>query len=148
MRTERRIEIDAPPAAVFAVVADPATHPRWRPSAVEFRPLEAGPIRPGARLTETVRFLGRRYRTTYEVTELQPDRAFALRSLDGPVSLELHCLVEPSGAGTRVTFTLEAAAPRLLGLVLAWYLGDEARRLKRLVEAERDGSPPSMRGCP
>ncbi len=141
MKAERSVEIGASPADVFAVVADPATHPRWRPSAVEFRLLEAGPIRPGSRLTETVRFLGRRYRTTYEVIELQPDRAFAVRSLDGPVSLELHCLVEPAGAGARLTFALEAAAPRLLGPVLAWYLGDEARRLKRLVEAERDAPP-------
>ncbi len=144
MTVERATEIAAPPAAVFAALADPATHLEWRPSALEFRALDGGPLRRGSRLEEVVRFAGRRYRTLYEVSGFDAPRLLALRSLEGPVPLELRCSLEALSSGTRLVFRLDAR-PRLprtarpfFRLLMRWYLADEARRLKRLVEAGAD----------
>lgn len=142
-RSIERIRIEAPPEAVFAVVAEPETHPQWRPSAVEFRPLSR-PVQVGTRLVETVRFLGRRYTTTYEVTALEPPRRFVLRSVDGPLPTVLACELSEANGGTELTFVLEMEGPRLLGArvpgfhtLMRWYLRDEGRRLARLVEGSR-----------
>jgi carbon monoxide dehydrogenase subunit G len=128
------VDIAAAPAAVFARIADPSSHARWRPTVLEFRAVDGEPLRVGSRLVETVRFAGRRFRSTYEVSELDPPRAFAVRTVTGPMRLTLRCGLAPAGRGTRVTFTLAAETSRLLRTVLRLFLWDEARRLKRLLE--------------
>jgi hypothetical protein len=52
------------------------------------------------------------------------------RSVEGPVPLELHALVEPG----RVTVTLDVHAPRLTGWILGHELGKELALLRELVE--------------
>lgn len=140
-RSVVRIAIAATPDTVFRWVAEPETHLRWRPSVVEFRPLER-PISVGARIVETVRLLGRRVTTTYEVTELEPSRALMLRSVDGPLPVVLRMELAADGPDTELTFVLDMEAPRPLGLpvpgfhaLMRRYLRDEGRRLRELVES-------------
>lgn len=140
-RSVVRIAIGAPAHMVFRWVAEPETHLRWRPSVVEFRPLER-PVAAGTRIVETVRFLGRRVTTTYEVTELEPDRVIALRSVDGPLPVVLRIELAAGDPGTELTFVLDMEAPRPLGLpvpgfhaLMRRYLRDEGRRLRELVES-------------
>lgn len=142
MRIERSVEIAAPPEAVFDVVADPATHTTWRPSAVEFRTVDGAPLSRESELVEVVRFLGREYRTTYQVLELDRPNAVTMASSDGPLPVLLRAAFEPVGSRTRATFTFDTIRPRiagvplpLFGAVMGWYLADESRRLKRLVES-------------
>lgn len=142
MRITRTITIAAPPDKVFSVVSDPGTHTIWRPSAVEFRTLDEAPLSPESELVEVVRFLGREYRTTYAVLQLERPRALTLASRDGPIPVLLRVALEPERAGTRASFTFDTLRPRVLGVpvplfgsVMGWYLGDEANRLKRLVES-------------
>ncbi len=140
-RSEETVWIAAPAEAVFATLADPTTHPTWRPSVVAFR-ADAEPVTVGTRITETVRFLGRRYTTIFEVTELSPPRTFALRSIEGPLATVLRCELTPDGdSATGLRFVLDLESPRPLGLpvpgfhaLMRWYLRDEGRRLARLVE--------------
>ena len=42
------VEIDAPPAAVFAVLVDPRTYPRWLIGAHEIRSIDADWPQPGS----------------------------------------------------------------------------------------------------
>jgi uncharacterized protein YndB with AHSA1/START domain len=141
IRSEETIRIAAPPEAVFAVLADSTTHPEWRPSVVEFRP-QSEPVGVGTRITETVRFLGRRYTTIFEVTVLDPTRTFELRSIEGPLATVLRCeLTRRGDAETELRFVLDLESPRPLGLpvpgfhaLMRRYLRDEGRCLARLVE--------------
>ncbi len=143
MRVERAVEIVAPPGKVFEVIVDPSTHRKWRPTCHEFRTENGLPIRLGSRLIESVRFLRRHYQTTYVVTELEPARVFSVRSIEGPIPLALRCELARTPRGTRLTFVLEVDAPPLTKAILALYLRDEARRLRRLVETRHDhASPP------
>ena len=140
-RSEEPIRIAAPPEAVFAVLSNPRTHPEWRPSVVEFRP-HSEPVAVGTRITETVRFLGRRYTTIFEMTELDPPRTFELRSVEGPLATMLRCELTAQGdSEAELRFVLDLESPRPLGLpvpgfhaLMRRYLRDEGRRLARLVE--------------
>jgi uncharacterized protein YndB with AHSA1/START domain len=143
--SEETIRIAAAPADVFAAVSDPRTHSEWRPSVVEFR-ADSQPVTVGTRIRETVRFLGRRYTTLFEVTRLDPPRTFAVRSLEGPLETNLRLEVAPADGGAELRFVMDLEDPRPLGLrvpgfqaLMRWYLRDEGKRLGRLLES-RPGS--------
>ncbi len=117
----------------MAAIADPSTHPRWRPSVVEF-------YEEDGRLVEVVRFAGRRVRTVYEVVAREP-LALELRSVEGPVPVELRLEVSPEGRGSRVDFRFAAEpagplrlAPRLFDRIMAREARRELRGLKSLLE--------------
>lgn len=94
--------IDAPPAAVWAVLADPAGHARWNPFIVAMR----GELAEGARLVNTLRPAGGRemtFRPT--VLKLVPGRElrwlgrlFLPRIFDG----EHYFVLDATEGGTRL----------------------------------------------
>lgn len=144
MRTERGITIEAPPEVVFAVIADPEEHLVWRPLVVEFRPLDGDALEPGGTVVESVTFFGRRYTTIYEIEALDAPRTLALRSLQGPLAVELGYALEARDLGTHLTLTLDAEPPPRFPFFAAatrWYLDDGARRLKALIEEDRAPVP-------
>ena len=144
MRTERTITIDAPPARVFALIADPEEHLVWRPLVVEFRPLDGDELEAGATAVETATFLGHRYTTVYEVEELEAPHTLALRSLHGPVTAELGWELEDRDGETLLTLTLDAEPPPrfpFFATAMRWYLDDGAKRLKALIEEDRAPVP-------
>ena len=114
----RHIEVTqhsaAPPAAVFALLVDGETWPRWSP--IEAFELE----RTGDPPPEGVGAIRvfRRGRTTGrdEIVEVVPDRRLSYRSLSGlPVrDYRAHVDLEPDGDGTTIRW--EASfAPKLPG---------------------------------
>lgn len=143
--SEETIRIAAAPEAVFAAVSDPKTHAEWRPSVVAFR-TDSEPVTVGTRITETVRFLGRRYTTLFEVTRLDSPHTFAVQSVEGPLETVLSMEVSPADNGAVLRFVMDLEDPRPLGLpvpgfqaLMRWYLRDEGKRLARLIES-RSGS--------
>ena len=104
IRSEFSLEIARPPADVFAYLAEPERMPEWQSSAVAARCASDGPLGVGSRIEETRSFLGRRVETTLEVTEYEPDRVLSLRTVRGPVRVEVRHMLEPSNGGTRLTF--------------------------------------------
>jgi carbon monoxide dehydrogenase subunit G len=141
------VEIERPPEEVFAFVTDPAAYPRWQPSLVEVRPHSRGPLRVGSEATEVRRFLGREMETTWTCVEHEPGRRSAIESDEGPVPFKGTFLLEPSGAGTRFTWTVETrgAAARLggplVGRATKRELEANAGRLKKLLEEARAACP-------
>lgn len=89
-----------------------------------------------------MRFLGRRYTTIFEVSEIERPRVLSLRSIEGPLATVFRCELTPDGkAATGLRVVLDLESPRPLGLpvpgfhaLMRWYLRDEGRRLARLVE--------------
>jgi uncharacterized protein YndB with AHSA1/START domain len=128
----RHIEVTqhsaAPPAAVFALLVDGETWPRWSPiEAFELEragdppPEGAGAIR-----------VFRRGRTTGrdEIVEVVPDRRLIYRSLSGlPVrDYRAHVDLEPDGDGTAIRWGA-SFAPKVPGA--GWLL---ERGLRRFLE--------------
>ena len=85
---------------VFAYLTDISRVPEWQSSA---RSAEIdGEVRKGARIRERRTFMGHGVNVELEVTGYDPPRRFDLRSRGGPVSYEVHHVLEPSGGGTRL----------------------------------------------
>jgi carbon monoxide dehydrogenase subunit G len=144
MTYEQSIEIERPPAEVFAFLADPANLPRWQPAVVEVSADPPGAFAPGSRLTERRTFLGNSVRSTLEVTALEPDRRLDLTTVEGPVRFRVSHRLESSGDGTRLTLVGEGGpggALRLAGPLLRRAVNrqarDDLRRLKRLLESDQ-----------
>jgi uncharacterized membrane protein len=145
------IEIDRPVHEVFAYVTDPAKLPCWQTNTVEVTQLTDAPLRVGTQLREVHRAPGgRRLESLVEVTELEPDRAFALRILDGPLPVDGRFLFAPAGGTGRTRVAVHGSGTprgplRLLAPVMSRVLRRQfASHLAALRQAlENPGSPAS-----
>ena len=135
----RSVLIDAPPAAVFALLADPRRHPEFDGSG-SVKAHIAGPqqLTKGARFGMRMR-LGIPYTITSEVVEYEQDRLLGWRHLGHHV---WRYELAPEAAGTRVTETFDwapARAPRVVELMgypakNAANIDKTLQRLKALAE--------------
>jgi uncharacterized protein YndB with AHSA1/START domain len=141
-----RTTIDAPPEAVFAILADPRQHPRIDGSG-SVREVVEGPDRlsDGARFGVSMRLFGLPYRIRNSVVEFDQDRRIAWRHFG---SHRWRYELEPTAdGGTVVTETFDytrcdrvtAAGLRLAGFPERNASGITAtlRRLKQAAEADR-----------
>jgi uncharacterized protein YndB with AHSA1/START domain len=84
--------IDRPISEVFAYVTDPTKLVTWQTNTVSVTPEETGPLGLGTRLREVHRTPGGKELTSLvEVSEYEPDRAFALQTIEG--SLPIHARI-------------------------------------------------------
>lgn len=144
MRIEREILIDAPPEAVFSLISNPEEHLVWRPLALTFRPLDGDAFEPGGTVVETSTFFGNHYTTIYEVEDFEPPHSLVLRSVQGPIAVELGWTLEARNAGTALTFRLDAEQPArfpFFPTAMRWYVDDATNRLKALIEQDRAPVP-------
>ena len=95
MKFDLDVTIDRPVAEVFAYVTDVRNVPEWQESAES-----AEWIEPGKRFRERRRFMGRIAELELEVTELDPERRFDVRTVKSPVGFEIRHSFESSESGT------------------------------------------------
>jgi uncharacterized protein YndB with AHSA1/START domain len=134
--------IDAPPAAVFALLSDAHRYPAWVVGARTVRSAEADWPAPGSAFHHTVGHPPLVLRDRTEVLDAEPPVMLRLRARARPLpSATITVHLQPEGAGTRLTM-IEAPASGALSL-LAGPLGhallalrnrESLRRLKVLAE--------------
>jgi uncharacterized membrane protein len=137
------IDIDAPAAVVWGVVADYARDVDWRNGVVRMVPTPAGPVQIGTTTAEEMTVAGKTYHNDGEVVAVEPGHRFDWRTTAGAVAhgsrqvtaidahrcrvhLELH--VTPTG--------LNRLFAPMLKKVLDKGLAGDVERLRDLVEAE------------
>jgi uncharacterized membrane protein len=140
---ELSIVIERPIEEAFAFLANLENDVKWHSAFVEVRNTSNRPNGVGARFLVYEGLLGRRAPATeYEVTEYEPDRIAAWKTVSGALQLRFWRTFERVDGGTRFAVRCEGA-PRGL-LTLAWPLitrmakrqqGDDLRKLKELMEA-------------
>jgi uncharacterized protein YndB with AHSA1/START domain len=140
MRFTLSVDIARPPDEVFAYLADPSNLPAWQESAVEAH-REGGPGL-GARVVERRRMLGHEVESTLEVSEYEELRLLTLRTVKGPIPLEVRHALSPSGTGTRLEVAIEGEGGGMLGLARKMAVRAAERqfkgdfeRLKRVLES-------------
>lgn len=104
-----KVEISMPPAEVYSYVTDPTRFPEWQDDVRSVHMEKGEPTQVGARFV-TVRRMGVFDRPmTQEVTEVDPDRYWACRAVDGVIRPSATITIEPldGGTRTRATFTLD-----------------------------------------
>jgi uncharacterized membrane protein len=87
--------IDRPVGEVFAYVTDVRNVPQWQESAES-----AEWIDEGRRFRERRQFMGRTAELELEVTALEPDRRFDVKTVKAPVTFEIRHSFEGSDGGT------------------------------------------------
>jgi uncharacterized protein YndB with AHSA1/START domain len=139
---ENERTVDAPPQAVWDVLADGWLYPVWVVGASRMRGVDAAWPEPGARIHHSVGVWPVLVDDDSEVLEAEPTRRLKLRAKGWPLG-EAHVLVElePVGAGTRVTISEDAVAgpgrwtPMVVrGPMLKWRNTETPRRLAFLAE--------------
>lgn len=146
LRDEERFTIKRPVAEVFAFMADMSTHPQWDAGCEEAAYTSPLPITVGTTYRRTDRMFGRRYQTSGEVTEYEPNRKIAW-SIRGGVRGTATMLFEGTGNDTNVRglFAVETGRfSKLLEPLLAVLLRRAGRtsvsNLKRVLEGKGTGS--------
>jgi uncharacterized protein YndB with AHSA1/START domain len=119
----RTIVINRPIEDVFAFFTDPDNDEKWRPHVKEIS--AAGPIDVGARIHQVVAGPGGRgIPADFEVTGHEPPSRYAFRVIVGPARPVGEFRLTPSGSGTEVTFSLNAA----LGGLKSLFMGKPVQR--------------------
>lgn len=95
--------IGRPVEEVFAVVQDVTRTPLWNPGLLEVRRTSEGPLGVGATMIYVGTFLGRRYESPVACTGFAENKQLATATTGGPFYLEVDQIVEPDGAGTKLT---------------------------------------------
>ncbi len=131
--------IDRPVSETFASISNFENMPKWNYSAEETTSESppgrgAGTIYRQRRRTDEQRFV---------VTDFEPDRLVAVRTLRPARDLQMRFTVEPHGGGTRLTddWTLDTGLPRWLERIGASRVSSAVRdnlaKLKELLETGR-----------
>src|SRR5947209_18814878 len=94
------VEVDAPPNAVWKVVADPHNLPRWDRHIASVRGLPADGLHEGAEYTTEIRFMGARAHATSRVVEFRPPEYSKVR-LNGLIDGTVETWLEPLDGGRR-----------------------------------------------
>lgn len=132
------VNIDAPPEQVFAVLCDVERWPEWTSTMTSVQRMESGPFAVGS--SARVRQPGL-LPAVWQVTEFEDKRNFTWATRAPGVRMSASHLIEPQGAGSRVTLSLELMglmAPvvlRLFGGLMERYITTESQGLKKRCES-------------
>src|SRR5574337_236594 len=113
----RRISVAAPPAVVWAQVADIEGQPRWMRDLKKVRITSSGPIGVGTRALGRIRMFGLPAEDPIEIDAWDPGRHLGLRHV-GRFSGRGDIWLSSDGAGRTLVRWREAIAPDVDGLGL------------------------------
>lgn len=111
MKIEESVIINRPPEEVFAYLEVRSNDSAWMASVVESEWLDRAPPAPAAAVPSGVgrrgrmvmKLPGRRVEFIDEVTDYQPGRRIAHRTVEGPIQLNTACVCEPAADACRTT---------------------------------------------
>ena len=148
---ESIIIINRRPEDVFAFLEVRSNDAAWMAAVVESEWLDGttdlpAPIGVGRRGRMLLKLPGRQAEFIDEVTEYEPGRRIAHRTVNGPMPLNTACLCEPAGDGCRATVMgaterlpgglLGRAAAPLVSMVMRRGFKADLVRLKRILESD------------
>ena len=117
-QTERSTDIPKPPDAVFPYLFEEDKVPQWTTGLSSYERLDGGALGKGSKFRENLEVSGQKIDAELEITAFEPphraESRTEIRGIDVTSTYELT----PSGAGTRLTQTIEASGGGLKGRVL------------------------------
>jgi uncharacterized protein YndB with AHSA1/START domain len=112
------VEIPRPPADVFPWLLEEDRVPRWTGHLERYERLGDGPLGRGARLRQVLDVGGRRIDVELEVTRYEPPHGAETRFSTNGIDVVNGYALEPAGAATRLTQTIDAKPRSLSARVL------------------------------
>ena len=114
----RTIEINRPPATVFAFFTDPANDPKWRSHVKDIH--AHGEPAVGAVIHQVIAGpMGRGIPADIEITAYEPDTRYAFQVVAGPARPHGEFRFAASGTGTEVSFELAAELTGIKKLMMS-----------------------------
>jgi uncharacterized protein YndB with AHSA1/START domain len=139
LKVDLTIEISRPPEDVFAWLTDVEHLTLWQKSLLEAH--AEMPFQQGTRIVEQRTLFGRHAETELEVTALEPAQRLTIKTIRGPVELEVDHQLEANATGTKLHVTAAGRAKgalRFAGPAVAAGARQELKRdferLKALLE--------------
>ena len=134
--------IRRPRPDVAAYMFDPRNDAEWTTGVESVTPLTPGPLREGSKVERDVRFLGRRFGYTYEVTAAEPDQRVEM-AVEVPFPMRIRYELVDEGADTRASIRARGE-PRgffrlfgpLLSPMVRRSIGRDLELLRRRLERE------------
>lgn len=108
INVETSVVIDRPLEEVFEYVDDTNNDLKWQEGVFESKQTPEGPVEVGTKVSQAFKFLGKRFETTFEVTEYNPNRRVRYKALSGPIKFESGTSFEQVEGGTKLTLELDA----------------------------------------
>jgi uncharacterized protein YndB with AHSA1/START domain len=105
---EESVLIPRPPQEVFDYVSAAENLPVWDSSILKAQQADSGPLRVGTRWRGVSKVLGRRFKWTTELVELEPPTRTVSRSVEGKLSFTVTNTFQPEAGGTRFTYKVDA----------------------------------------
>ena len=102
-KIQQSVTINQPVEQVFAFMSDTRNTTRWHPSVSEARATLEGPAQIGTQVTEVRTLLGRKMELTFEIVELEPNKRIVMKSVSGPLPLNITITFESLGNATSIT---------------------------------------------
>jgi hypothetical protein len=101
---------------VFPWLLEQDKVPRWTGDLARYEQNE--PLRTGAHVKQVLSMGGSEFALDLELTRYEPPRAAATRTSTNGVDIAITYALEPNGAGTRLTQTLDGKAKSLSARVI------------------------------
>ena len=117
-QTARSTDLAKPPEEVFPYLFDDDKVPQWTTGLERYERLDSGPLGRGSRFREALEVSGQRIDGELEITAYDPPRSAESRTEVRGVDIVFTYELEPSGAGARLTQSVEAKGGGLKGRVL------------------------------
>ncbi|HEY7487300.1 MAG TPA: SRPBCC family protein [Streptosporangiaceae bacterium] len=116
---------------VAAYMFDPAHDMEWTGGITSSRPAQPGPLREGATVERTAKFLGRRFTYGYIVTAHEPDRMVELK-VNRPFPMTIRYELAEHSDGTLVAIHAVGEPGRFFG----WATPLMARQVRSSIAAD------------
>ena len=100
---EVSIYLNRPVEQVFAFLIDPNNLRAWQSNLIETEQLTESPLRVGTRFREVRQMGPRASEYEAEITEFEPNKRFATKTLTGPICWVTY-IFEPENSGTRLSY--------------------------------------------
>ena len=121
----RAVSVAAPPAEAFPWLVDEDKVPQWTEGTHSYEILGGGPAATGKRIRVTLTVSGRAMTIEHEIVGYQPPSTFTTHSESHGIHVDSVYRVEPEGAGSKVTQTIDLEARGLTAKMLAPMVGKQ-----------------------
>jgi uncharacterized membrane protein len=134
------VTINQPVDKVFAFVTTVENHTAWQRGILQAKLTPAGPLAVGSIYHYITEALGRRIETQMQVSALEPNHVWSVKTVGVPRPVETVYLFEPEGDATKLTISMElaggypAAAEAMVKQQMQKSLQDQCNRVKQMVE--------------
>jgi carbon monoxide dehydrogenase subunit G len=127
-RVQRSAQIAAPPAEVYAFLADPANLPRWQAGIVAAERTSPAPTEVGSTARVVLELMGQQVNAEITVREAEPARRLALAASVSGMGIVASLDLMPHDGGTEITLASEVRAENIFMAPLERMVTDTAER--------------------